>query len=89
MHRRRYIGDIADGGFPILQEDERVYLNVPYMARGFAQHCRCGFDSEKKLWFTGAHNRYLDALIRLYGINGATSEKARQSITDDGARAPQ
>lgn len=73
----------------MLQEDERIYLNVPYMARGFAQHCRCGFDAEKKLWFTGAHNRYLDALIRLYGINEVTSENARRGLTEDDVQTPQ
>ena len=89
MRRRRYTGNIADGGFSMLKEDERIYLNVPYMARGFAQHCRCGFDAGKKLWFTGAHNRYLDALIKLYGINEATSEKAMRSITEGDTQAPQ
>ena len=63
--------------YSLLPEDERIYLNVPYMARGFAKVCHCGFDPEKKLWFTGCHNSYLRELVELYGVKEATSEKAR------------
>lgn len=62
---------------PPLPEDERIYLNVPYMARDFARYSHCGFDTERKLWFTGSLNRNLDALVDLYGVNEeSTSEKA-------------
>ena len=82
MRGRRYWKKVAEDPYPQLLEEERIYLNVPYMARDFAQYCHCGFDSVKKLWFTGPHNRHLDELIELYGINNATSEKARQSIPE-------
>ena len=61
---------------PPLPEDERIYLNVPYMARDFARYSHCGFDPERKLWFTGSLNRNLYSLVDLYGVNEATSEKA-------------
>lgn len=60
-----------------LEEDERIYLNVPYMARDFAKYSHCGFDPERKLWFTGSLNRNLYDLVELYGVNEATSEKAK------------
>lgn len=82
---------------PPLPEDERIYFNVPYMARDFAKYSHCSFDPKKKLWFTGSLNANLYALVRLYGVNVATSEKAMQllrekignitnkdEITDDG-----
>lgn len=68
---------------PPLTEDERIYLNVPYMARGFAKASNCGFDSQKKLWFTGSHNANLERLIELYGVNDeATSDKAKSLLND-------
>ena len=63
--------------FPVLPEDERIYLNVPYMARDFAKCSHCGFDPEKKLWFTGCLNANLSALVKLYGVNEATTAKAK------------
>lgn len=72
---------------PPLAEDERIYLNVPYMAHGFAKVSNCGFDSKKKLWFTGSYNANLEHLIELYGVNDeATSDKAK-SLLNDGDRA--
>lgn len=67
---------------PRLAEDERIYLNVDYMARGFAKYCHCGFDSERKLWFTGCKNAHLDSLVGLYGVNKATSDKARKLLEE-------
>lgn len=61
----------------VFPEDERIYLNVPYMARDFAKYSHCGFDPERKLWFTGSLNRNLYDLVELYGVNEATSEKAK------------
>lgn len=70
--------------FPPLREDERIYLNVSsYKECGFAQITNCGFDEEKKLWFTGSHNSNLKALIKLYGVNSATSEKAMQLLKEN------
>ncbi len=60
---------------PLLPEDERTYLNVPYVSRGFAKCTHCGFDGVKKLWFTGLQNTKLQILIQLYGVNSATSHK--------------
>ena len=59
------------------REGEPIYLNVPYMARDFAKYSHCGFDPERKLWFTGSLNRNLYDLVELYGVNEATSEKAK------------
>ena len=75
-YNRKYIKKMLEDPLPPLPEDERIYLNVPYMARAFAQYSHCGFDPEKKLWFTGCHNANLRALVKLYGVNEATSEKA-------------
>ena len=61
---------------PRLLEDERIYLNVSYTDRYFAKACHCGFDSKRKLWFTGHRNANLCSLVKLYGVNEATSEKA-------------
>ena len=76
MKNKQYLKKILEDPLPPLQEDERIYLNVPFKAKGFARCCNCGFDSRKKLWFTGVHNTFLKELIDLYGINNATSEKA-------------
>ena len=59
-----------------MPEDERIYLNVPYMAMDFARYSHCGFDPDRKLWFTGCLNANLYFLVDLYGVNEATSEKA-------------
>ena len=67
---------------PPLEEDERIYLNVSYKARGFAKVTNCGFDSIKKLWFTGVHNTFILQLVDLYGVNNETSEKAMTLLKD-------
>ena len=79
-YNRKYIDKIIEDPLPPLPEDERIYLNVPYMARDFARYSHCGFDPEKKLWFTGSLNRNLRALVELYGVNKVTSEKAKQLL---------
>lgn len=71
---------MLENRLPRLEEDERIYLNVDYIAGGFAKYAHCGFDKDKKLWFTGSLNANLQALIELYGINKITSEKALASI---------
>lgn len=76
---RRYIKKVFESPLPKLTDNERIYLNVPYTNRGFARCCHCGFDREKKLWFTGAYNGWLDALVDLYGIDEEhTSDDAKQ-----------
>lgn len=67
---------------PPLPEDERIYLNVDYIARSFAKFCHCGFDTATKLWFTGCKNAHLHSLVDLYGVNEATSEKARHLLEE-------
>ena len=53
------------------------------MARNFAKLSHCGFDSNKKLWFTGLLNSNLYALVELYGVNNeATSDKAKQMLNN-------
>ena len=77
---KRYMQKIAENPLPPLTEGERIYLNVPYMARDFAKYAHCSFDHQKKLWFTGCLNTHIDALIRMYGIHESTSDKARQLL---------
>lgn len=74
--RNKYLKKKFEHPLPKLKEDERIYLNVPYMARDFAKYCHCGFDDVKKLWFTGCLNANLDSLVDLYGVNNNTSDKA-------------
>ena len=76
----KYLEKKVKNPLPPLLEDERIYLNVPYMARDFAKYCHCGFDIDKKLWFTGCCNTNLYSLVKLYGINEATSEKVIQLL---------
>lgn len=64
-YNKKYIAKKIDDPLPPLPEDERIYFNVPYMARDFAKYSHCGFDPEKKLWFTGSLNANLYALVRL------------------------
>lgn len=79
-YNKKHIEKIISDPLPHLPEDERIYLNVTYKTKSFAQYSNCGFDSEKKLWFTGIHNSNLQELIELYGVNKATSEKAKQLL---------
>lgn len=74
--RAKYWKKKIENPLPPLPEDERIYLNVPYMARDFARYSHCGFDPDRKLWFTGCMNANLYFLVDLYGVNEATSEKA-------------
>jgi len=73
---RKYVETVLENMLPPVPENERVYLNVPYKNRGFAKAANCGFDAKKKLWFAEQHNSFLDQLIKMYGINEATSEHA-------------
>ena len=81
-YNRKYITKKIEDPLPPLLEDERIYLNVSYMARNFAKYSNCGFDPKKKLWFTGVLNSNLYALVRLYGVNEETSEKAMQLLKE-------
>ena len=82
-YNKKYFEKITNDSLPSLTEDERIYLNVTFRARNFARISNCGFDSNKKLWFTGIHNSNLKSLIKLYGVNKATSEKARQLLKEN------
>lgn len=81
-YNKKYIKKITENPLPPLTEEERIYLNVPYAAKQFAQYSNCGFDSDKKLWFTGVHNSNLYALVDLYGVNKATSQPAKQLLRE-------
>lgn len=81
-YNRKYLEKKIEDPLPPLPEDERIYLNVPYMNRDFAKYSNCGFDPERKLWFTGSLNRNLYALVQLYGVNEVTSEKAKQLLKE-------
>lgn len=61
----------------LIKEDERIYLNIPYNERFVAREYKCKWDAEKKLWFAGFLNSNLKLLVQAYGVNDATSEKAR------------
>lgn len=79
---KKYLKKMMNDPLPPLSEDERIYLNVPYMARDFAKSSNCGFDSVRKLWFIGCANANLQTLVDLYGVNDITSEKARQLLKE-------
>ena len=81
-YNKKYIQKKLEDPLPPLQEDERIYLNVTYKTKSFAQYAHCGFDSKRKLWFTGSLNAHLHELVKLYGVNEATSEKARQLLKE-------
>ena len=81
-YNKKYLEKKFTDPLPPLPEDERIYLNVAYQARDFARYCHCGFDSERKLWFTGSHNAHLGSLVELYGVNVATSAKARRLLKE-------
>lgn len=52
QYKAKYWKKKMENPLPPLPEDERIYLNVPYMARDFARYSHCGFDPDRKLWFT-------------------------------------
>lgn len=68
-YRSRYVKKMIECPLPELTDNERIYLNVTYRDKQFARACRCGFDRERKLWFTGSYNSWLDALVELYGVD--------------------
>ncbi len=78
--KRKYWKKKLENPLPRLPEDERIYLNVTYKTRGYARYSHCGFDTERKLWFTGCLNANLYFLVDLYGVNEATSEKAMKLL---------
>ena len=73
INKKRYYCKQTTKRLSKLQEDERIYLNVPFNKKEFASFSNCGFDSSKKLWFTGINNTFLQELIELYGVNSSTS----------------
>lgn len=81
-YNKMYMQKILNDPLPQLPEDERIYLNVQYNNRSFAKITNCRFDGERKLWFTGPRNSYIESLIKVYGINEATSEKAIQLLNE-------
>jgi hypothetical protein len=81
-YNRKYLKKMINDPLPPLPEDERIYLNVPYMARNFAKCTHCRFDSVRKLWFTCCANAFLQELVDLYGVNETTSEKAQQLLKE-------
>ena len=83
-YNKKYLEKKYKDPLPPLSEDERIYFNVPYTARQFASYAHCGFDSERKLWFTGHLNRELEALVELYGVNEEyTSKKALKLLEEE------
>lgn len=82
VKNKKYLENMKTNHLPVLKEEERIYLTVSYKANGFAKCCNCGYDSEKKLWFTGLANSNLKALVDLYGVNEATSERMIQLLEE-------
>lgn len=80
MMNKKYLRKKYGNPLPRLEEKDRIYLKVPYTERTFAKYCRCSFDTEKKLWFTGAYNFNLDILVELYGVDEHTSDNAQQLL---------
>ena len=81
-YRDKYLRKMLENPLPKLTDNERIYLNVTYANRQFARVCHCGFDRERKLWFTGAYNGWLDALVELYGVDEEhTSDDAKQLMS--------
>ncbi len=80
--KSRYWKKRLENPLPPLPEDERIYLGVDYRTKDFAKYCRCGFDPDKKLWFTGCLNSNIESLIELYGIHPETSAKARKLLNE-------
>lgn len=77
-YRSRYVKKMIECPLPELTDNERIYLNVTYRDKQFARACHCGFDRERKLWFTGAYNSNLYGLVRLCGVDEEhTSEDAK------------
>lgn len=83
---RKYWQKKLEDPLPKLPEDERIYLNVPYMARDFAKYSHCGFDPERKLWFTGSLNR--NYTYGKYGISNLSKaqDKLIDGLAEYGAR---
>ena len=67
---------------PPLEENEKIYFNIPYETNGLAKATHCGYDPEKKLWFTGCNNTNIVVLIKRYGINENTSENAMKLLKE-------
>lgn len=67
---------------PPLEEHERIYFDVPYNKNGLAKCTHCGYDPDKKLWFTGIHNNNLYGLVKAYGINKETTEIMRKQVDE-------
>lgn len=67
---------------PPLEENEKIYFNIPYETNGLAKATHCGYDPEKKLWFTGCNNTNIVVLIKRYGMNENTSENAMKLLEE-------
>ena len=86
MYRRynkNYLKKKYENNLPMLSklpENERIYLNVQYKARGFAKYCHCRFDPGKKLWYTGLLNSDLYGLLLMYGINEEETSNEIKSL---------
>ena len=79
-YNKKYMKMAMENRLPRLSENERIYLNVPFGAIGFAKQLNCGFDPEKKLWFTGPLNTNIINIVNHFGVNEITSERARELL---------
>lgn len=80
--RIKYLEKKRRNPLPPLKKNERIYLQVTYYDKYYAQYCHCGFDAEIKLWFTGCLNSNLCSLVKLYGVHSATSKKAMKLLRE-------
>lgn len=86
-YNRGYIDKVTSDPLPSVKsliEANRIYFDVPYMAKSFAKFSGCCFDAQKKLWFTGIHNSSIQELIDLYGLDDATSSEMIELLKSKG-----
>ena len=67
-----------------IPETQRIYLNVDYKPRRFAEETGCRYDPMKELWFTWWNHSMAEVLIRRYGIHEQTSPMALESLKSKG-----
>lgn len=79
-YREKYLKKMFENPLPQMDEDNRIYFEVPYIDRGFAKSCHCRFDPDKKLWYTGCLNRWLTLLVDVYDVSDQTSPNARKML---------
>ena len=47
-YNKKYIEKILNDPLPPLEDDDKIYLTVPYMGKGFAKCTNCEYDKSQK-----------------------------------------